>query len=135
MIFSSKYGEPKPSLGDYLGDRTNEVPHNRIQTFVTGGPKNYAYRTQQPDKLGNYATCKVKGITLNCKSMLNVNFGVMKDFVTKRQNASVPVCNAHKITRDRGLAKIVSIPQRKDYRLVFDKRVFLDQYISDPFGY
>ena len=65
----------------------------------------------------------------------NVNFGVMKDFVTKRQNASVSVFNAHKITRDRDLAKIVSIPQRKDYRLVFDKRVLLDQYISYPFGY
>ena len=59
VIFTSKYGEPKPSLGDYLGDLTDEVPHNRIQMFVTGGPKNYAYRTQHPDKLGNYTTCKV----------------------------------------------------------------------------
>ena len=67
--------------------------------------------------------------------MLNVNFGVLENFVTKRQNASVSVCNAHKITRDRDLAKIVSIPQRKDYRLVFDKRVLLDQYISYAFGY
>lgn len=101
VIFSTKHGQSKPSLGDYLGDLTDDVPHNRIQTFVLGGPKNYAYRTQHPDKLGKFTTCKVRGITLNCKNMLNVNSGVLEDFVTKRQNASVSVSNAHKITIDR----------------------------------
>lgn len=135
VIFSSQKGDWKPALGDYLGDLTNEVPQNRILTFVTGGPKNYAYRTWHSDKLGNNTVCKIRGITLNCKNMLNVNFGVLKDFVTKRQNAMVAVSDAHKITRDRDSAKIVSAPHRKDYRLVFDKRVLRDQYISYPYGY
>ena len=30
VIFSLKPGEPKHSLGDYLGYLTDEVPHNRI---------------------------------------------------------------------------------------------------------
>jgi hypothetical protein len=40
-VYTSRPGEWKPELGDYLGDLTNEVPDNRIIEFVTGGPKNY----------------------------------------------------------------------------------------------
>ncbi len=71
VIFTTKDGELKPSLGDFLGDLTDEVPKNRILTFVTGGPKNYAYRLQKPDKDGNITPCKIRGITLNCKNKLN----------------------------------------------------------------
>ena len=39
-------------LDDYLGDLTDEVPDNRIIQFVTGGPKNYAYKIARPDKDG-----------------------------------------------------------------------------------
>jgi hypothetical protein len=64
----SKYSagsEWKPELGDYLGDFTDEVPDNRIIEFVTGGPKNYAYKIAKPDKDGNTTICKVRGITLS----------------------------------------------------------------------
>jgi hypothetical protein len=43
VVYTSRPGEWKPELGDYLGDLTDEVPDNRIIEFVTGGPKNYAY--------------------------------------------------------------------------------------------
>jgi hypothetical protein len=135
VIFSTKTGEWKPALGDFLGDLTDEVPHNQILTFITGGPKNYAYRTLHPDKEGNYTTCKVRGITLNCKNMLNVNFDVLKTLVTERPTGRVSVIDAHKITRDRDSAKLLSVSQRKDYRLVFDKRVRRDQNVSYPYGY
>jgi hypothetical protein len=59
----------KPELGDYLGDLTDEVPDNRIIEFVTGGPKNYAYKIVRPDKDGNTTICKVRGITLNYKNL------------------------------------------------------------------
>jgi hypothetical protein len=63
-------GEWKPDLGDYLGDLADEVPDNRILEFVTGGPKNYAYKIARPDKDGNTTICKVRGITLNYKNSL-----------------------------------------------------------------
>jgi len=135
VIFTTKEGETKPPLGDYLGDLTDEVPNNRIQTFVTGGPKNYGYELQRPDKNGTTTHCKVRGITLNYKNMLNVNYNVLKEFVTKRPNASVSVINAHKITRDRNNAQLVTTSERKDYRLVFDKRVVRENYMSFPYGY
>ena len=40
VVYSSRPGEWKPELRDYLGDLTDEVPENRIIEFVTGGPKN-----------------------------------------------------------------------------------------------
>ena len=135
VIFSTKLGATKPELNDFLGDLTNEVPGNSIITFVSGGPKNYGYELAKPDEDGNRTHCKIRGITLNYKNRLNVNFDVLKTFVTKRQNASVSVLNAHKIARDRNSSKIITRPERKDYQLVFDKRVIRDNHISYPYGY
>ena len=71
----------RPELGDYLGDLTDEVPDNRIIEFVTSGPKNYAYKIARPDKDGNTTICKVRGITLNYKNSLTINFDTIKDMV------------------------------------------------------
>jgi hypothetical protein len=49
VVYTSRPGEWKPELGDYLGDLTDEVPDNRIIEFVTGGPKNNAYKIARPD--------------------------------------------------------------------------------------
>jgi hypothetical protein len=68
VVNTSRPGELKPELGDYLGDLTDEAPDNRIIEFVTGGPKNYAYKIARPDKDGNATICKVRGITLNYKN-------------------------------------------------------------------
>lgn len=135
VIFTTKQKESKPSLGDYLGDLTDEVPRNRIQTFVTGGPKNYGYELQYPDKTGNTTHCKVRGITLSYKNMLNVNFEILKSFVTKRPCATVSVLDAHKISRNRDTVQLVTKCERKDYKLVFDKRVIRDKHVSYPYGF
>jgi hypothetical protein len=80
-VFTSRPGEWKPKLGDYLGDLTDEVPNNRIIEFVTGGPNNYAYKITRPNKDGNTTICKVRGITLNYKNSLAINFDTIKDTV------------------------------------------------------
>lgn len=67
VIFTARPGEWLPSLGDYLGDMTDETPGKKIVSFVTGGPKNYAYIAQDEDGKIN-TCCKVKGITLNYKN-------------------------------------------------------------------
>ena len=42
-IFTSRPGEWVATLGDYLGELTNELDdEDHITTFVSGGPKNYA---------------------------------------------------------------------------------------------
>ena len=43
VIYTSKPGEENPKTGVYLGELTDEVDGDYITTFVSGGPKNYAY--------------------------------------------------------------------------------------------
>ena len=52
--------------------RTDELDGAHIATFVSGGPKNYAYETST-DK----TVCKVRGITLNYRTAQKVNFNLM----------------------------------------------------------
>ena len=69
VVYISRPGEWKPELGDYLGDLTDEVPYNRIIEFVTGG---------------NTTICKVRGITLNYKSSLTINFDTLTTEMTSK---------------------------------------------------
>ncbi|CAC5394024.1 unnamed protein product [Mytilus coruscus] len=69
-IYVSQKGKPELSLGKYLGELTSEIPadEGNVVEFVSGGPKNYAYRTLKTK------TCKVKGFTLNVTNSYIVNF-------------------------------------------------------------
>ena len=59
VIYVHKPNKPDPPLGSYLGDLTDELNGDYITSFVSGGPKNYAYRT----KKGKTET-KIRGIML-----------------------------------------------------------------------
>jgi hypothetical protein len=76
VIYVSKDGEWEPPTGSYLGDLTDELDGAHITTFVSGGPKNYAYETNT-DK----TVCKVRGITLNYRTAQKVNFNLMFDMI------------------------------------------------------
>ena len=55
VIFTSRPGEWVPPLGDYLGELTNEFDdEHHITTFVSGGPKNYAYQTKMERQPAKY---------------------------------------------------------------------------------
>ncbi|CAB4022668.1 DNA polymerase, partial [Paramuricea clavata] len=45
VIYVSKEGEWEPPTGSCLGELTDELDGAHITTFVSGGPKNYAYET------------------------------------------------------------------------------------------
>lgn len=134
VIFTARPGEWSPSLGDYLGDMTDETPGKKIVSFITGGPKNYAYRAQDQD--GKISTCcKVKGITLNYKNSLDINFDTIKKMITTNETSVVTVQNDYKIARDSNRTEIVTRKENKDYKLVFDKRVLQTDLTSVPYGY
>ena len=46
-IYVHEPGKPDPPLGNYLGDLTDELNGDYITSFVSGGPKNYAYSTKE----------------------------------------------------------------------------------------
>ncbi|KAG8147991.1 hypothetical protein E2320_023048 [Naja naja] len=79
VIFISREGAWSPSLGDYLGQLTSEIPPNTsITEFAAAGPKTYGYA------LSNGSTVlKVKGITLNSANSVKVNFESLKDLINE----------------------------------------------------
>ncbi|WAR15443.1 ZN641-like protein, partial [Mya arenaria] len=135
IIFSSKPGQWKPPLGDYLGDMTDEVSGNKITNFVTGGSKNNAYKTERCDKNGYELVCKVKGIMLNFKNSLKINYAMVVDMIRGASiGNSVQVADM-KICRDIANTKLVTRQEIKDYRIVFDKRIIDKDYLTYPYGY
>ena len=76
VIFVSKPDELEPPLGPFLGQLTNELKEGHITTFISGGPKNYCYKTST-----NKVETKIRGITLNCTAMQKVNFDVIRSLV------------------------------------------------------
>ena len=91
VIYVHEPGKPEPPLGNYLGDLTDELNGDYITSFVSGGPKNYAYRT----KNGKTDT-KVRGITLDYAATGKLNHDVVRALVHLHVN-----CNTNaKITVD-----------------------------------
>ena len=100
VIYVHKPGEPDPPLGNYLGDLTDELNGDYITSFVSGGPKNYAYRT----KNGKTDT-KIRGITLDYAATGKLNHDVVRALVHLHVNCKtegkVTVDIPFKITRDK----------------------------------
>ena len=134
VIYVSEPGKPDPPLGNYLGDLTDELNGDHITMFVSGGPKNYAYCTA-----GGKLETKVRGITLNYATSQKINPGVMRSLVQLYTKcgieARVTVDTPFKITRDRKRRKIESKWMTKDYRVVYDKRVIVEEFRTLPYGY
>jgi hypothetical protein len=134
VIFVSKPGEPEPPTGPYLGQLTDELGGDYITSFVSGGPKNYSYRTNT-DKVET----KVRGITLNCTAKQKVNFDVIRSLVYLHAECNVTgqvsVDIPFKITRNTKTKNIETKRMKKDYRIVYNKRVIVDDYRTLPYGY
>ena len=82
VIYVSRIGQYDPPLGDYLGELTDELDGGKhILEFVSGGPKNYAYKTNK-----NKETCKVRGFTLHYSNSELINSESVKDIVTNTKS-------------------------------------------------
>lgn len=135
IVFTSRPGEWEPSLGDYLGDLTDETPGNSITHFVTGGPKNYAYQLKHSNKKGQTSICKVRGITLNFKNSIAINFGTVHHMVTnKTEGNPITVVDTNKIARSAEKCCVITKTESKNYKIVFDKRVIKDDFNTLPYG-
>ena len=130
VIFISQPSEQDPPIGDYLGELTDELPSGEhITEFVSGGPKNYAYKTSTGSEC-----CKVRGFTLNFKNSSIVNFSSVKEIVTNMQDATLSVEN-NKIMRDKTKLVLYNKAGKKKYRMVYTKRVIQPNFDTLPYGY
>ena len=131
IIFTTADGESPMPLGDYLGDLTNEVPDGMITHFVSGGPKNYAYKVATD--AGIKTVCKVRGITLNYKNALDINFNTVSELVMDPSQKILTENTT--IVRNKKTSSILTSRQNKEYKIVFDKRVLKENHRTIPYGY
>ena len=134
VIYKWSAGLPKVPTGDFLGDLKDELNGDHIVEFVSGGPKNYAYRTEREK-----TECKVRGFTLNVRGKETLNFDSMRRTilnVLKGEEEEIHQFNPTHFKRDTTLKDVSHVPQKKRYRLVFEKRVIGPSTKSSlPFGY
>ncbi|XP_031355525.1 uncharacterized protein LOC116179786 [Photinus pyralis] len=138
VIFTQKPGEWSPPCGNLLGNMTDELEcygsDSRIVEFVSGGPKNYAYKVFSPRDNKHSVLWKVKGISLNYKNSEVVNFETIKDSVLNNTPETF-------VKTDRRIARtctyeVIFKPERKKYRVQYTKRHRLDvDYATLPYGY
>ena len=116
---------------------TDELDGDSIAEFISGGAKNYGYRT-----VGGKVCCKVRGFTLNVRGREKLNFDTMRHHILTtlhpdeddHDEGVITVTNPHYFKRDPVHKKIKLDSQQKKYRLVFDKRV-LQGVTSVPYGF
>ena len=134
VIYVHEPGKPEPALGDYLGDLTDELDGDYITEFMSGGPKNYAYVTNNDKRV-----MKIRGITLNYATLQKLNFELMCNFIDLYVvcgiQDKVTIDNPFQITRDKKNKKIITKGTKKDYQIVYNKRVVKENYGTVPYGY
>lgn len=124
-----------PTLGNYLGDFTNEVENpstTYITEFVSTGPKSYAYRLTS-----NETKCIIKGFELTYEASLQVNIDVMKELVHEHADRQI-IINQSRITRNKYAWELCSSELEKVFMMIYDKRV-VDlndpNFRTFPYGY
>ena len=70
----------------------------------------------------------MKGITLNYRNSLDINFDTVKDMATGARKDSVVVLN-NIISRDKNSTNIVTKKEKNVYQIVFDKRVICEDHV------
>lgn len=135
-IYISRKGEPDVPTGSLLGDMTDELEKygydSYITEFVSGGPKNYAYKVFSTKKQTEEVMCKVKGISLNYAASQLINFDSIRNMVL---NKSAPIYITSKNIRRTKEHEVVTSIERKIYKTNSTKRKFFNDHSSVPYGF
>jgi len=104
MFIQSRDGPALVEIENCLGAMTSELKPNKIITeFLSGGPKNYAYKTFNSVTRAEKTFCKVRGITLNYNASQLVNVGKIKDLILKGDEKETVIFHIRsKMKRKRG---------------------------------
>jgi G:T-mismatch repair DNA endonuclease (very short patch repair protein) len=136
VIYVSRNNEPDVPIGQFIGDMTDELeaygPGSYITHFVSGGPKNYAFKIYSTKNKREEVVCKVKGISLNYEASKLVNFDTIKQMVLTKSDP-VPIVSTNiRRTKEH---EVVTRTETKLYRPNSTKRKFSPDGSSEPFGY
>ena len=120
--------------GSFLGEMTDEIKEPyQITCFLGGGPKNYAYKmVNKHDPQDEKHVIKVRGITMNYRTRLQINFDYFKQLVKGEIEKRV-VENPRKIKRKANF-EIVSESEQKTHQSVHTKRRKIENFETVPYG-
>lgn len=140
VIYVERENSPKIKTGDLLGDMTNELeaygPDAYIDTFVSGGPKNYAFKVKRENSNEENIVCKVKGIRLNYMNSKIVNFETIKELLFSQDDSKKIELKNTMILREKNNI-IYSMVRTYNYRINATKRRLLNDgtFETLPFGH
>jgi hypothetical protein len=136
-------GTNDPPLGDFLGEFTDELDGDHIVNFISGGPKNYAYRTSHGKE-----SLKVRGFTLDHAASQKITFDSMHQLISNFRSAKggakrrkvleaehITIINPQKIIREKKGKRLITVEERKRYQVVYDKRVLQQDFTTLPYGF
>ena len=136
IIYKWRPGLPSIVIGDMLGEWKDELDGDIITEFVSGGAKNYGYKTH-----AGKVECKVRGFKLNVRASAVLNFETMKHNILEElyhpqdQRRTMNIVNPSHFKRDLQDKTIQLVRQVKQYALIFDKRVINTDGLSFPYGF
>ncbi|KAJ8914447.1 hypothetical protein NQ315_011388 [Exocentrus adspersus] len=137
VIYISKPSQNDIATGQCIGDMTNELigygPNSYITEFVSGGPKNYAFKVFSTSSQTEEIVCKVKGISLNYDASQVINFDTIRSMVLSNDTEPVYIIS-NNIERTKH-HEVISRTQTKMYRPNSRKRKFLQDHSSYPYGF
>ena len=151
-FYHSTQSDDHPSLGNYLGELTNVLDDDKhvIETFCSGGPKNYGYTVVNEDGEFVKTEFKVRGISLNRTTKKSVNLETLQNLIFTSASAEENEKSKSGFTNKSVVVPKFDIKRgnsehpfflepreiSKTYRLVFDKRVICwNEFRAYPFGY
>ena len=138
VIYISKAALYEPSTGNFIGDMTDELegygPGSYIKEFVSGGPKNYAYKLFSSSTNEEECVCKVKGIKLSFKASNLINFESMRQMIMAGSSAEPITIFSKYIIRTKE-HDVVTKTESKIYNVKSTKRKFFEDGCSLPYGY
>ena len=134
-VSNTNIHEYEPPTGTLLGEMTDELLcygiGSYITSFVSGGPKFYAYKVKKPDGTES-CTCKVKGIRLNYANAEKINFHSTRDLVIGK---IPPVLLTFDSIRRTNLYDVETREENKICKPVYAKRRFINLNKSYPYEY
>jgi hypothetical protein len=85
-------------------------PDEHIREFVSGGPKNYAFKIMNARTSETKTICKVRRIALNYSATQLVNFGSIRDLILGTDTTEViTVRTERKIKRQMRRCMVVAL--------------------------
>ena len=143
FITTGQKDEYVPPISTFLGDMDDELKKfgegTYIKSFISSGPKSYAFRAVNETSGKVIEVCKMKGITLNHQNAKKVNFDGIKKMVqayfvqsaSEEQNINLGFRAIRRtLTHD-----VITKNEQKTLMPVFKKRYNVTPNLSLPYGY